>query len=84
MSVCYIHGGLNISDGLTKDMSSANLGILLSGNSIRIFPGIQKDGIRNRLPESKHYIVYTEEIQGGGKDLDIDMRRKTRVGRSSH
>ena len=35
------------------------------------------------MPASKHYIVYRETIHGE-KDLDIDMRRKTRAGRSSH
>ena len=36
-----------------------------------------------RLPTEKHYIVYPETIQGP-KELNIDMRRKTRAGGSSH
>ena len=35
------------------------------------------------MPAAKRYIVYPETIQGA-KDLNIDMRRKTRAGRSSH
>ena len=37
------------------------------------------------MPESKHYIVYPETIQGVCVlgDLNIDMRQKTRAGRSS-
>ena len=36
-----------------------------------------------RLPAAKRYIVCPEAIQGR-KDLNADMRRKTRAGRSSH
>ena len=46
-------------------------------------PKFKKAGIRKRLPSPKHYIVYPVTIQGQ-KDLNADMRRKTRVGRSSH
>ena len=42
LSVGYIPGGLNTSDGLTKDMYSANLGSLLNGNSFRIVTEIQR------------------------------------------
>ena len=49
----------------------------------RIVTEIQKAEIRQRLPAEKHYIVYPETIQGH-KDWDIDMRRNTRAGRSSH
>ena len=35
------------------------------------------------MQASKHYIVHHEAIQGG-KDPNVDKRRKTRMGRSSH
>ena len=43
---------------------------------------IAKGGIRKRVPDAKHYIVYPDTLQGR-KDLDINMRREARVGRSS-
>ena len=58
-------------------------GILLNGNKFRIATEIQKGEIRKRLPASKHYNVYRESFQGR-KDFDIDMRRTTRAGSSSH
>ena len=43
----------------------------------------QKGEIRKRLHAATHYIVYPQTTQGK-KDLDNNMRQKTRVGRSSH
>ena len=37
--------------------------------------------IGRKIPEAKQYVVYPETVQGT-KDLNTDMRRKTRVGRS--
>ena len=64
-------------------MSSDSSRGLLNENKFRIVTEIQKAEIRKRLHAPKRYIVYHETIQGR-KDLDADMRRKTRVGRSSH
>ena len=53
MSLGYIPGGLDTSDGLTKAMSSANSVGLLNENSPRIVTEIQKTEIRKRLlPEN--------------------------------
>ena len=83
MSAGYIPGGLDTSGGLTKAMSSASAISLLNGASFRIVTEIQKGEIRRKLTASGHYIVYPETIQGR-KDLNIDMRRKTRAGRCAH
>ena len=52
-----------------------------------VFPksllSFKKVRLGKRLPASKRYIVYPETIQDQ-KDLDIDMRRKTRMVGSSH
>ena len=64
-------------------MSSASSGSLLIRNKFRIVTENQKAEIRKRLPAPKHYIVYHVAIQGQ-KDLDADMRRKTRAVGNSH
>ena len=71
---------INTSDGLTKSLSIVNLGNLLSGNMFRIVTEARKKEIRREIPADTPYFVYREEIQGQ-KDLNTDMRRKTRVGR---
>ena len=81
--VGYIPGDLNTSDGLTEAKYSASLGSLLNENAFRAVTEIQKNEIRQRLLAAKRYIVYPEAIQGR-EDLNADMRRKTRVGRSPH
>ena len=82
-SVGYIPGDMNTSDGLTKTISSSNSRSLLTENSCRIVTEVKKAEIRKSSPAAKRYIVNHETIHGR-KDLDKDMRRKTRVGRSSH
>ena len=49
LSVGYIPGGLNTSDGITKSMSSANSRRLLNGNSSRIGTEIQEAEIRTKI-----------------------------------
>ena len=67
LSTGYIPGRLNTSDGLTKSMSSANLGRLCKWKYIfQIATEFQKGEIRNRIPAEKHYIVYHETMQGKG------------------
>ena len=78
-----VMGGLNASDGVVKSTTSTILRMILNGGISQIVTESQKGGIGKRLPASKHYIAYIETLQGR-KDLDIDMRRKTRAGRSSH
>ena len=79
----YIPVGLNTSDGLPKSTPCDVLRRLLNGNISKIATESQGGEVRKRLNAAKHYIAYRETIQGP-KDLDIDMRRKTRAGRSSH
>ena len=64
MGVCYIPGDMNTSDGLTKDMSSANIRGPLTRNTVRIATE-EKGEIRKRTPPSRRHTVYPEEIQGG-------------------
>ena len=79
----YTPGGINASDGLTKSMTGVVLKRLLNEHISQIVAESQKGEIRKRLPAAKHYIVYPETTQGN-KDLDNNMRRKTRVERCSH
>ena len=78
--VGYIHGDINTSDGLTKSLSISNLRSLLSGTHFPISYGRKENGIRRKTPSAKRYIVY-HETSHGRKDLDTDVRRKTRAGR---
>ena len=45
MSVGYIKGNMNTSDGLTKAKSSANLRSLLNGNSFRSVTEFKRRGL---------------------------------------
>ena len=81
--VGYIPVDMNTSVGITRAMSSANIRNLLTRNNPRIVAECKKKEIMRRMPEAKRYIVCHETIHGR-KYLDIDMRRKTRAGRSSH
>ena len=79
-----IPGDMNTSGGLPTSKSSANLrnesfNRRKSPNSY----GRKKKEIGKKAPAAKRYIVYHATIQGP-KDLHIDMRRKTRAGRSPH
>ena len=62
-----MHGDIDTSDGLTKSLSSVNLGNRSAAN---IFPNSDgrreewKQGIRKKIPSPKHYIVGPETIQG--------------------
>ena len=55
----------------------------MANNVFRIATGKIKKAIRENTPSPKHYILDHETIQDQ-KDLDADMRRKTRAGLSSH
>ena len=50
LSVGYIPGDMNTSDGLTKAMSSANMRNLLTRNTFRIVTEWKKQEIRKRCP----------------------------------
>ena len=76
----YIPGDINASDGLTKSLSSGNLGNLLVGNMFRLAKESWGKEIGGGIPSAKRYILYHETIQGK-KDLNTDMRRMARVGR---
>ena len=82
LSVGFRSGDINTSDGLTKSLPSANLWDLLGDYVSRITTEGRMNEIRKKIPSPEHYIVYPETIHGG-VDLDTDMRRKTRAGRSS-
>ena len=62
--VGYIHGTMSASGGQTKTLSSANMRNLSDGNVSRIVIEGKKNGIRRKIPESKHYIVYHATIHG--------------------
>ena len=64
MSLGYINGATNTSDGLTKAMSSANMRNLVTRNTSRIVTAEKKKEIKKRAPAAKHYIVYPETIRG--------------------
>ena len=64
-------------------MSGANLMNLAAGNFPRIETESRKKEIRKKAPEAKRYIVY-HETNHGEMDLNIDMRRKTRVGQNPY
>ena len=74
LSVGYIPGVMDTSDGLTKSMSSANMRNLLTRNTMRIVTEEKKKEIRKKMPAPKHYIVHPGTIQGG-KYMDFDARR---------
>ena len=77
---CFIPGGMTTSDGPTRSISSVNLRNLVAINVFRIVTEEREKEIRKQIPEANRYIVYPGTIQGG-KDLDADVRRKTRAGR---
>ena len=83
LSIGYIPGGMNTSDGLTKSMAWVKLRRLLNGDISQIVTETHKGGIRKRLPAAKHYIAYPETTQGH-KDLNQNASMKTRVGGNSH
>ena len=56
---------------------------LLSENIFQIATELRNGEIRKRLRAAKHYIVYPETTQGK-KDLDNNMRQRTRAGIGSH
>ena len=62
--VLVILQGLNISDSMTKSMTINTLLSHLPRNKLQIVTK-QKDEIRRKLPASKHYILYPEEVEGG-------------------
>ena len=64
---------------MTKSLPVVNLGNALAGNMLRVAAEERKAEIRRKIHASKHYVAYPETIQGK-KDLDTDMRRRTRVG----
>ena len=64
LSVGYIPGDLDTSDGMTKSMASINLRNLLAGNTFQIVTEEMKDKIRRKLPSANHYIVFPKTVQG--------------------
>ena len=76
-----IHGDIHTSDGLTKSLSSLNLRNILAIDVFRIVTGV--GGNYEKELRIQTLIVYPGSIQGG-RDMDIDMRRKTRAGGSSN
>ena len=77
LSVGYIHGDIDASDGSGERISSVSLRNLPSGNLLRIVTG-KGGGNKQKIPASKHYILYPETFQGK-KNLCAEMRRKTCV-----
>ena len=80
MSVGYNPGDISTSGGSARILPSVNLRDLSSRNLLRVVTDERGNGIRRKIPQSKHYIVYTETVHGQ-KDLNTDVRRKTRAGR---
>ena len=48
-------------------------------NTFRIVTGEREEEVRRKIPAPKHYILHPGTTQGE-KDLDTDIRRKSRVG----
>ena len=78
LSVGYIPGDLNTSDGMTKSTTSVNLRNLMADNTFQIVTEEMEDKIRKKLPAAKHYIVYPETVQGK-RSLDQMIRKRTRL-----
>ena len=79
LSAGYIAWGIDTSDGLAKSLHIVNFGNLLAGNMFRLVTWEKENGIRRKIHQAKHYIVYPETIQRR-KDLNTDIRRMARVG----
>ena len=57
LSVGFIPGDINTSNGLTKSLSSANMGGLSAVNVFRIATDGRKTEIGKKTPSAKRYIV---------------------------